>query len=234
MVLPLSPEEREIFITRQFARNHWPFDTDGKLWAGRRRDDLLLWNQRGAMDDWFGDYLDDIALLGDTGRPWDHDHIVPSNFFNHYRPSPADLKLVLQDLHLDQGAEQSLWNKFRDFRNHTGNYRAWPLGFNRADGDQCAREKLSQRGTLDPWVVLAHWWEETIEHAESGTHPLREASAIEISERWDETPKNKGEWELNELSAFLESVRKREARLYQALFDFIKPGFAEDRFHDRV
>lgn len=232
--LPLSDDEMRIFIERKLMRDHWPLDVDGKLWRAGRWVDLLLWNQRKTLDEWFVDYEDEIKILGDEGRPWDHDHIVPYSFFYGYDcASEGDLKTILQPYELDLGDKNSLWDKFRSYRNHTGNYRVWPSGSNRSDQDCCARDKLDSNMPIkEPWIVLSDWWNKNL-HSKRPNW-LNDASAIGHDELWFETAQKSSNWGKQQLEAFIASVVERENKLYKNLFDNIKDSFSSRRFEGRI
>jgi hypothetical protein len=228
--LPLSTDEMRSFIAMRLRRDNWPLDVDGTLWKAGRWVDLLLWNQRSAADEWFETYQDDIRMLGAEGRPWDHDHIVPHSYFYGFSgASEDDLKSVLQPYNLDEGNKKQLWERFRSYRNHTGNYRVWPSGANRSDQDCCAKDKLDQNIPIkEPWLVLSHWWNGRVQSGMPNW--LNSASAISTDEFWLGTAEKSSDWGKQQLEAFIRSVAEREIRLYVNLFDKMKDSFSGNRF----
>jgi len=213
LCLPLTPDEFFEYLQSNLRTKKTPLDVDGVLWASGRWIDILLWNQRHAVDKWFDGYEKDVIILGEEGKPWDHDHIVPNNFFNYskFKEPP-----VIDNLSKYCGDdEDDIWNKFRHYRYHTGNYRIWPLGFNRSDKDICAKEKLNPTYKLAEWIVLSDWWNSNI-----GTDAIKSASSIENNDKWDLTAENKDDWDSIKQIAFLESVTERENKLYNNIFNF--------------
>jgi hypothetical protein len=192
-----------------------------------------------AMDQWFAEFLPQIAFLGEIGRPWDIDHIVPNAFFMNQSVYPVleDLQRALRDT--DAALERGSFETFRDTRNFLGNKRVWPAGLNRRDQDASIREKFPNNPErIMNYLVKSDWWNT---HAVGNQDALIEASAIIFSpdEPWESTPermRTSGESQWNEpaMRAFLQAVLARESRLYKELFAFLKPGFAMDRFHNRV
>lgn len=240
VLAPLSPDELTEYRRRVTARNKKLPNLDWFAWPADRSHDLLLWSQRAAMDQWFAAFLPQIALLGEIGRPWDIDHIVPNAFFmqqNAYPSSPEALKEALKSI--DAALESGTFETFRDPRNFLGNKRAWLAGLNRSDQDAPIKDKFPQDPQkIEDYLVKSDWWNK---HAVGKQDALTEASAIifGLDEPWESTPEKKitngkSNWDQPAMQAFLQAVLARENRLYKKLFEFLKPGFALDRFHNRV
>lgn len=229
--LPLSRDEFNKRFKMHCEQYTWPPIDDGQIWLGNRQD-LLMWSQRKALDEWFGkEFLRKIAMLGEAGRPWDHDHLVPQDFFNNHGYAPEDvIRAALKEVPLKQGG----WKEVKLWRNVTGNYRIWPLGFNRKDGNTGVYKKLTQNEVLKKsHVVLSWWWNDQVDKR-GGCLSLADASVVDLgAEKWEETPAEKKEWTKEELIAFMQAVRAREQVLYGALLDFIWPGFAGSHLTDR-
>lgn len=228
--LPISPADVHTRFARQSNLNGWPAGDDGELWVNGRSHDLLMWAQREAIEDWFGGLEDVIQHLGDVGKPWDWDHIVPSDFFNHYGAAKeqdisAALSRVWQTI--PKVNPERAWDIFKSYRNRTGNYRIWPMGFNRKDGNTPARDKLQlpTHSELEPHIVLAQWMGAKV----LGGHQqaLRHASAIQSIEPWDQTPDKKAHWTLLQMEALLQAVTDREQAVYEDLWTFIAPGLPQ-------
>lgn len=224
LVLPLTPSEWSTFLKRHVALhgNLPPTNNYGWLLSSGLADDLLMWAQRGAMEEWFGGT--NIALLGKLGQPWDVDHIVPSVFFEpKYHADPND---VVNSLGTHLPGSNDKWENFRNCANRFGNKRLWPQGFNRSDGDTAASEKLDnnwlKKGRND-WDVLSQW-------PLSGTthNPLLAASVIDLVTTWPEwqkTPSVRHTWSKSELDSFLlASLAGREMEIYKSLFSVLLPG----------
>ena len=109
--LPLTKEEMDERFRLHCQYDHWRREPDGHIWQGGRWHDLLMWSQRRALDGWFRDFLSTIALLGEMGRPWDYDHIVPQDFFNNYKADTHDIRAALADIHPDLARDD--WNAVR-------------------------------------------------------------------------------------------------------------------------
>lgn len=222
LVLPLTPSEWSTFLKRHAdlygglpATHHY-----GGLLPGGLADDLLMWAQRGAIEDWFSGT--DIALLGKLGQPWDVDHIVPSIFFEpKYCANPTDIKTSLIS-HLPISSHN--WENFRNCANRFGNKRLWPQGFNRSDGDTAASKKLDAKwlvGGRNDWDVLSQWPPSTPHNQ------LLTASAISTTtwSDWSKTPLKRGKWSAGELNSFLNaSLDGREKEIYTSLFSVLLPG----------
>lgn len=84
-----------------------------------RNRDFLLYAQREALYDWFGN---EQEKLDDINAPYDFDHICPRSYF--YR-------------------KRNLNKKFgNNFYDSNGNMRAWPFELNRHDSDNSMEEKF--------------------------------------------------------------------------------------------
>lgn len=228
--LPLSPTDVQTRFARQSNRNGWPAGDDGELWVNGRSRDLLMWAQREAIEDWFGPLSGVIQHLGEIGKPWDWDHIVPSDFFNHYGAvNQQDISAALSTVWQAMPAVNAdrAWDIFKSYRNRTGNYRIWPMGFNRKDGDTPPKDKLQlpAQNELEPHIVLAQWMETQIQ----GGHQqaLRYASAIQPTEPWDQAPDKKTHWTRSQMEALLQAVTDREQALYEDMWTFIAPGLPQ-------
>lgn len=229
LILPLSCDEFNKRLNLHCKQYTWPPADDGQIWLSNRGQDLLMWSQRKVLDEWFAQFLWKIAMLGEAGRPWDYDHLVPKDFFNDFGCKAKDLSAALQELGLKGGS----WKEVKHWRDFTGNYRIWPLGFNRRDGDIGVYEKLTQTEALDGHIVLSKWWNNQVDKR-GGCLCLADASVVDLgAKNWKETRNEKNEWTKEELIAFMQAVRKRERVLYGALLDFIWPGFADSRPTDR-
>jgi len=90
----------------------------------QRPSPLVLYAQRQQLAEWFSEY-DPASTdqLEDTDRPWDMDHIHPSNYVNGKRYIPQIIK---------------------GWHGCIGNLRAWPLEANRARHDKSPAKKLSE------------------------------------------------------------------------------------------
>ena len=84
-----------------------------------RNRDFLLYAQREALYDWFGD---EQEKLDDINAPYDFDHICPRSYF--YRK---------------KNLNKNFGNNFYD---SNGNLRAWPFELNRHDSDNSIEEKF--------------------------------------------------------------------------------------------
>lgn len=220
--LPLSPADVQ---TRFQRHSDWPAGDDGQLWLTGRFRDLLMWAQRGAIEEWFGGLDKEIQHLGEVGRPWDWDHITPSDFFNYHgaqNPSDPHGALGMVWRTVPPSPAPRAWEMFKSYRNRTGNYRLWPMGFNRKDGDASPKDKLQLPvgGQVDPHIVLAPWMQGQAGHPQA----LRQASAIQPAEPWDQTPDHKAAWTRPQMDAFLQAVTEREQAIYGDLWRFIVPG----------
>lgn len=224
LALPLTPKEWSTFLERHAdlygglpATHHY-----GWLLPGGLADDLLMWAQRGAMEEWFSGT--DIALLGKLGQPWDVDHIVPSVFFEpKFRADPVD---VVNSLRSYLPGLNDQWENFRNCANRFGNKRLWPQGFNRSDGDTAASTKLDDKWLArmrNDWDVLSQWPPSWITH-----NPLLTASAIDVGttwSNWQNTPLGRHKWSKGELDSFLlASLAGREMEIYKSLFSVLLPG----------
>jgi hypothetical protein len=201
---------------------------DGHLWIGRHEDDLLMWSQRKVLDEWFSGYLNDLRILGSQGRPWDKDHIVPYDFFNHASYNEEDVQEALKERYQVESTEGLDWNNFRHFwRNSTGNYRIWPSGLNRSDQDKAAISKLTDNSFFRDYeehLVLSNWIRNM---ADKPISELRLASAINGNELWDKTPNDKKSWNKVAMTSFMRSVSQREQALYHNLLEFVWPDRSE-------
>lgn len=230
---PLSPDELAEYRRRFIAHYKSLPDLEWFAWLAHRSHDLLLWSQREAMDQWFKAFLPQIALIGEIGRPWDIDHIVPSDFFTYLDPLPSDSNIKMALKAIAPELESGEWETFRRPRNFLGNKRVWLAGWNRSDHNDPICKKFPEiPERKDDYRVKSDWWNE---HVVGRHDALAEASAISfVDEAWKRTPDGKSNWDLSTMQAFLQAVWARENRLYKELFDFLKAGFETDHFKNRV
>lgn len=237
--LPLSPSDIEVRNRRHGKRHHWPARSDGHLWMPQHGTDLLMWSQRKVLDEWFETQqcYECLPILSETGSPWDKDHIVPSDFFNHHGAvSDDDAKEALRKIMEISDQPEISWEKIKSMRGETGNIRLWPLGFNRKDGDMPAAG-TNNKLTQDPpeenedYLVLSHWWRK---HAENNENLLKQASCIEDNQPWEQTPDKKVKWTKENIESFLNCIKLRQESLYKNLWDFIKDGLPEDMKGNRL
>jgi len=81
----------------------------------------LLYAQRSWIEEWYGNSFDPTQpkLIQDRNRPWDYDHILPKNWVNN-KGIPELIRTWLWAI---------------------GNFRAWPLEYNRSKSDGLMIEK---------------------------------------------------------------------------------------------
>ncbi len=98
------------------------------LWNHRS---ILLYAQRSWLEKWFPDYdPSQPDQLEDMNRPWDFDHIHPQRYLKNEKGNSL------------RNIPQIIW----DWHRSIGNFRAWPLEANRADGDTSPAIKLTDLG----------------------------------------------------------------------------------------
>ncbi|MDD4930186.1 MAG: DUF262 domain-containing protein [Gallionella sp.] len=96
------------------------------LWNNRS---ILLYAQRDWLKMWFPDYdPSQPEQLEDMNRPWDFDHIHPQRYLKNEKGN----------------SHQNIPNIVWDWHSSMGNFRAWPLELNRADGDTSPAYKLNE------------------------------------------------------------------------------------------
>jgi len=108
---------RKYFDSEETVKGAWQ-GLVGNLWNMRG---LIIYAQRENICKWFEDY--DPAgpdQSEDADRPWDFDHIHPSNY----------------------GGVNSVPRLIKAWHNSIGNLRAWPLELNRSQGDFAPGLKL--------------------------------------------------------------------------------------------
>ena len=238
--LPLTPDKIQERIKSYCSTNLNPPD-EGKLWNTSRSPDLLMWAQRRYLEEWFAssdkddDSLSQIAMLGELGQPWDKDHIVPTDFFNHPNVKNITPRIIHNALdNFDNGTYGLDASKYHfgdvrgGWRNKIGNYRIWPQGFNRKDQDMGVRDKLEQSEPIEGYRVLSRWWNKNI-----GKGNLATASAIYDIDLWNRTPRQKSQRNEDSLTAFFQAVSGREERIYKDLFDCIKDGLPPNSQQDQ-
>ena len=107
----------------------------------RESEGLLAYACRAAICNWFDDYF--ITSLEDTDRPWDRDHIYPTELTKSKRArrtSESGLYLV------------------KDWQSTVANLRLWPLELNRSDSNQLPSYKfhyLNNEDSLQSYGIQA-------------------------------------------------------------------------------
>ena len=97
-----------------------------RLGDWRRRNDLLLYAQRGWIRGCFPDYDPSLPeQMEDINCPWDFDHIHAQSYVGRWY-----IPQIIKDWH-----------------GTMGNFRAWPFDINRSDHDSAPREKF---GSINP------------------------------------------------------------------------------------
>jgi hypothetical protein len=97
-------------------------DLVGRLADWRRRQDLLIYAQRGLIRDYFPDYDPSLPdQMEDINCPWDYDHVLAQNYVAGRHNIPQIIK---------------------DWHGTMGNFRAWPFDINRSDGDATPQDKF--------------------------------------------------------------------------------------------
>jgi len=92
----------------------------------RRRNDLLLYAQRGWIRECFPDYDPSLPdQMEDINCPWDYDHIHAHSYVGRWY-----IPQIIKDWHSTMG-----------------NFRAWPFDINRSDHASAPREKF---GVINP------------------------------------------------------------------------------------
>lgn len=207
----------------------------------RLNDVMLMWNQREAMEHFFGD-TDYLPALYSKGRPFDKDHIAARNRFLN---SPHDT--ILGDDTVKNAAEALLANDtvqsalqslrgrvtpeqvklsgwyFRiRYSSNLANYRYWPKRLNRHDSDDRIAEKMH----ID-----------RVSASVAG-HPLAAKIADEAALwRWSAIPaedislwrritpeRENGVWDTGDIVRFVEACLKREHWLYGNCHRFVMSG----------
>jgi hypothetical protein len=107
----------------------------------RESEGLLAYACRAAICDWFDDYF--ITSLDDTDRPWDRDHIYPTELTKSKRAR--------------RKTELGL-NLVKDWQSTVANLRLWPLELNRSDSNQLPSYKfhyLNNKDSLQSYGIQA-------------------------------------------------------------------------------
>lgn len=235
LVLPLTPTEWESFL-KLFIRQYNGSLPDPSNYGGALpglSEDILMWSQREAMEQWFKDHSNKISQFSKVDQPWDIDHIVPWSFF--YKDSTqrngqggfAGLLNVRFANQIPIPADRS-WANIKNIANRFGNKRLWPSGFNRQDGASAAGDKLSGSwlSGLEGWKVLSNW----ASTASKTSNSIISASRISIGRisKWNSTRQQSGAWDTASVSEFLAAVidekEGREIDIYSELFDFLESG----------
>jgi len=104
-------------------------DLIGRLADWRRRQDLLLYAQRGLIRVHFQDYDPSLPdQMEDINCPWDYDHVHAQNYVAGRHNIPQIIK---------------------DWHGTMGNFRAWPFDINRSDGDATPQDKFENVNDLE-------------------------------------------------------------------------------------
>lgn len=228
-----TPKEVTCFSARSLILQNWPNSRLNKF--------ISMWNQRKAMEDFYGEIKYRPALFS-KGRPFDDDHIVARNrllgrgygeripensvkesinykiaeFASITDLSPDDIK---KSIHLSR-------DHFRKHFTHMcGNYRFWPKRLNRSDGDQTVKEKF----VLDNIKkrIIGHRLKDKFNNV--NLESLCEWSAILIDDfkTWQQLPPGKNEndpWNKELIGKFILVTLKRERFLYENAYNFITGG----------
>ena len=199
---------------------------------------LLLWNQRKAMEHFYGK-INYIPALFSKGKPFELDHIVARGSFLHQTDIKAKnieagihnlFSLVVEDevivILKALIANRDNWHKGigdtlrLSFTNLIGNYRYWPKMLNRADQDDPVKDKLGTKLNLNN--LAGHPLQEKF--AGCGEDLICSWSALPISDKniWYELPPSK--WTDNEglIGKFIWAILKREFFLYEKAYKMIK------------
>ena len=131
-------EERDALTPDQNAKRDeaWRHFSN-QLWDKKS---LVLFAQRTWLRQWFPDYDPTIPdQIEDKNRPWDWDHIHPRRYL--ISDSGSSLRMI----------PRIVWA----WHGSIGNFRAWPLELNRADGDTSPRQKFSEddRGRKERYAM---------------------------------------------------------------------------------
>lgn len=119
-------EEKDALTPDQNAKHDevWRHFSN-QLWDKKS---LVLFAQRARLRQWFPDYDPTVPdQIEDKNRPWDWDHIHPRRYL--ISDSGSSLRMI----------PRIVWA----WHGSIGNFRAWPLELNRADGDISPRQKFS-------------------------------------------------------------------------------------------
>lgn len=104
-------------------------DLIGRLKDWHRRQDLLLYAQRGLIREHFPDYDPSMPdQMEDINCPWDYDHVHPQSYVARKWEIPQIIK---------------------DWHSTMGNFRAWPFDINRADGDDIPQAKFGNVSIME-------------------------------------------------------------------------------------
>ncbi|MEA9357257.1 DUF262 domain-containing protein [Bacteriovorax sp. PP10] len=111
--------------------------------------DAILYSQREFLCTQY-ENLFKSSIMSDINLPFDWDHISPSERIDGQRKIPAAI---------------------RDWYGSVGNFRAWPYGWNRADGSKSPKEKLSDlrlelKDEEEKWFKRAGQHSKSIERSE--------------------------------------------------------------------
>lgn len=205
---PFSPDDYEFQVEQIFIYHKY-------LNEIINTDDLLLWNERETLDNWFSGLFRHVAVWKGRAKPYDRDHLVPSDFFNYVDSSTVNSILAanLSRLRLPIGTD---WHIFKTLRNSIGNKHLLPTKLNRSAQNSYICKKLSSRATY------------------SGNHPLHASVSVLSHSHWQKlsilsstwplwigTPVSKTDWSLITIGIFLEAIRQRRKELYEKLYDFV-------------
>lgn len=226
-----SPESITKLLVQRLLLQNWADSKVNRF--------ILLWNQREAMEHFYGTIEYRPALFS-KGRPIDADHIVARSRLLYEKGTS------IKDTHIRDGFLSILnsndeilpltsLNTFvfnnivklsadcfrKNFPNLTANYRYWPKRLNRHDNNKTVLEKFD------------------LEHLREGiaNHPLEDkfnledldssiwkwsAVPIEDKEIWSQLPPNEGPWNHECIGKFFLAILKREYFLYKSAYQFIK------------
>jgi hypothetical protein len=160
----------------------------------RKSEGLLAYACRASICDWFDDYF--RTSLEDTDRPWDRDHIYPTELTKSKR-----------------ARHKSEWGLYlvKDWQSTIANLRLWPLELNRSDSNHLPTYKfhyLNNKDSLESHGIQAQ-------------EDLFRRSAIDLAESqlWldlGDNPKDKGQAQ-NILNALLKRLTFMYRDWYESL-----------------
>ncbi len=169
---------------------------------------LAMWAQRRYLVRWFPTY-DPTLFVRQEDLPFDVDHILPSAHT------------------LRQGRRGTVAKEFWDWRavlnNNVGNFRYWPKGQNRADGDRSPREKLFLTPGTDALPETSTLRDRPFEFETPAE--VRAASCIPEVDcgYWSEAAAGDGgphDWSnRSRLVAWRRAVMRRRAAMYAEMFE---------------
>jgi len=202
---------------------------------------VLLWNQREAMEKFYGKINYRPALFS-KGRPFDADHIVARDYFLWKRPGISDDEAVyrgivsilhgqhdfrpIAEMRSDMEREgidiKWLAERFRkNFSNSVANYRYWPRRLNRSNQNKVVAVKMDveqlkrdiEESPLEPGFGAV---DEDL---------LWKWSAIPRKDEslWKQLPPEKWDgWDEKHIGEFMLVALKREHFLYTNAYKFLE------------